>query len=83
LYYRYYQTARQEKEIKASTSKRKKQEGVISSMLYLIHCKNLCKCHSVPPPSTTIKKKEKEKPRHKKERKKQNYLCLQMVWSSM
>jgi hypothetical protein len=32
-------------------------EGVNSSMIHLIHCKNLCKCHSVPPPSTTIKKK--------------------------
>jgi hypothetical protein len=23
----------------------------------LIHCKNLCKCHDVPPPSRTMKKK--------------------------
>jgi hypothetical protein len=23
----------------------------------LIHCKNLCKCHNVPPPITTIKEK--------------------------
>jgi hypothetical protein len=30
--------------------------GVNSSMIYLICCKNLCKCHNVPPPSTTIKK---------------------------
>jgi hypothetical protein len=29
--------------------------GVISSMIYLIYCKKLCKCHNVPPPSTTIK----------------------------
>jgi hypothetical protein len=34
-------------------------EGVNSSMIYLIHCKNLCKCHNVPPPSTTIKEKNK------------------------
>jgi hypothetical protein len=27
------------------------------SMIYLIHCKNLCKCYSVPLPSTTIKRK--------------------------
>jgi hypothetical protein len=27
-------------------------------MIYLICCKNLCKCHSVPPPSTTIKEKK-------------------------
>jgi hypothetical protein len=30
-------------------------EGVNSSM---IPCKNLCKCHSVPSHSTTIKEKE-------------------------
>jgi hypothetical protein len=35
-------------------------EGVNSNMLYLIHCKNLCKCHNVPPPSTTIKGKKKD-----------------------
>jgi hypothetical protein len=34
-------------------------EEVNSSMIYLIHCKNLCKCYSVPPPSTTIKEKKK------------------------
>jgi hypothetical protein len=28
-------------------------------MIYSIHCKNLCKCHNVPPPSTIIKKKRK------------------------
>jgi hypothetical protein len=27
-------------------------------MMYLIHCKNLCKGYSVPPPSTTIIKKK-------------------------
>jgi acyl CoA:acetate/3-ketoacid CoA transferase beta subunit len=34
--------------------------GVNSSMIYLIHCKKLYKCHNVPPytPSTTIKKKK-------------------------
>jgi hypothetical protein len=26
-------------------------------MIYLIYCKNFCKCHNVPPPSTTIKHK--------------------------
>jgi hypothetical protein len=30
-------------------------EGVNSIMLYLIYSKNFCKCHNVPPPSTTIK----------------------------
>jgi hypothetical protein len=38
-------------------------EGVNSNMIYLIHCKNLCKCkcHKVSPPSTTIKEKIKYK----------------------
>jgi hypothetical protein len=31
-----------------------------SNMMYLIHCKNLCKCHNVPTPSTTIKIKIKK-----------------------
>jgi hypothetical protein len=33
-------------------------EGVNSSMIYLIHFKNFCKCHNVSPPST-IKKNKK------------------------
>jgi hypothetical protein len=32
--------------------------GVKSSMIYLIHHKNICECHNVPPPSTAIKKKK-------------------------
>jgi hypothetical protein len=36
-------------------------EGVNSSVIYLIYCKNFCECINVPPPSTTIKKKRKEK----------------------
>jgi hypothetical protein len=36
-------------------------EGVNSSMIYLIYCKNLCKWHHVPPPNTTIKKKKKKR----------------------
>jgi hypothetical protein len=31
-------------------------EGVNSCMMYLIHCKNLCKCYNVSTPSMTIKK---------------------------
>jgi hypothetical protein len=31
-------------------------EGVNSSMIYLIYCKNFCKCHNVPSFNTTIKK---------------------------
>jgi hypothetical protein len=38
-----------------------KESGVNSSMSYLIHGKNLCKCHNVPPPSATIKEKKKTK----------------------
>jgi hypothetical protein len=30
-------------------------EGDNSSMIYLIHCKNLCKCYNIPTPSTAIK----------------------------
>jgi hypothetical protein len=31
-------------------------KGMNSSMMYLIYCKNFCKCHNVSPSSTTIKK---------------------------
>jgi hypothetical protein len=31
------------------------------SMIYLIYCKNFCKCHNVPPPSTTIKKGKQDR----------------------
>jgi hypothetical protein len=34
-------------------------EELNSSVIYLTHCKNLCKCHNVPLPSTTIKEKNK------------------------
>jgi hypothetical protein len=36
---------------------RRMVEGMNSSTKYLIYCRNFCKCHSVPPPSTPIKKK--------------------------
>jgi hypothetical protein len=32
---------------------KKKGGGVNSSMIYLTHCKNFCKCHNIPPPSPT------------------------------
>jgi hypothetical protein len=35
-------------------------EGVNSSMIYLIYCKNICKCYNVSPPSITIKKTKTE-----------------------
>jgi hypothetical protein len=38
-------------------------DRVNSSMIYSIHCKNLCTCHSVPQPSTTKEKKKREKKR--------------------
>jgi hypothetical protein len=37
---------------------KKNSERVNMSMIYLIHCKNLCKCHSVPPGSIAKGKKE-------------------------
>jgi hypothetical protein len=33
--------------------------GWNSSMIYLVHCKNFCKCHNVSSPNITIKKKRK------------------------
>jgi hypothetical protein len=32
-------------------------EGVNSSIIYLIHCKNICKFYNVSSPSTIIKKR--------------------------
>jgi hypothetical protein len=40
-------------------------EGVNSSKIYLIHCKNFCKCHSVPPPRTTKNNKNTKKQTNK------------------
>jgi hypothetical protein len=40
-------------------------EGMNSSLIYSRYCKNFYKCHSVPPPSTTINK-GKETPEGKK-----------------
>jgi hypothetical protein len=47
-------------------------EGVNSSMIYLIYCKNFCKCHNIFPSSTTInfkieKRKRQGKPGMMKE----------------
>jgi hypothetical protein len=39
---------------------KRNDEGVTSSLIYLIYIKNFCKCHNVLPPSTTIKKRKKE-----------------------
>jgi hypothetical protein len=40
----------------------KKNGGrVNSSMIYLIHNKNFCKCYNTAPPSTTVKKMNMEK----------------------
>jgi hypothetical protein len=36
-------------------------EGANSSMIYLIHCKKLCKYSNVPPASTTIIKNNRKK----------------------
>jgi hypothetical protein len=37
--------------------KREWWRGVNSSMIYLIHYKNFCKCHNVPPSQQNEKKK--------------------------
>jgi hypothetical protein len=34
---------------------KKNSEGMNSTMIYLKHCKNICKSFNIPPPSTTIK----------------------------
>jgi hypothetical protein len=39
---------------------RERSEGGNSIMMYLIHCKNLCKCYNVPTPCTKKKKKKED-----------------------
>jgi hypothetical protein len=34
-----------------------KEDGVNSRMIYLVHCKNHCKCYNVPTSRTTIENK--------------------------
>jgi hypothetical protein len=46
--------------------------GGNSKMIHLMHCKNFCKCHNVPPPSTTIKRKKRIKLHVLKCKKKEN-----------
>jgi hypothetical protein len=41
--------------------RRRMVEKVNSCMISLIYCNNLCKCHNIPPPITTIKKNNKFK----------------------
>jgi hypothetical protein len=36
---------------------RKNGGEVNSSIIYLIYCKNFCKCYYVSPPSTTVKER--------------------------
>jgi glutathione synthase/RimK-type ligase-like ATP-grasp enzyme len=36
-------------------------------MIYLIYCKNFCKCHNVPTPSTTIIKNKNNLKKKKRE----------------
>jgi L-lactate utilization protein LutB len=40
----------------SGVEKRRAVDWVSSSMIYLIYCKDFCKCHNVPPLSITIKK---------------------------
>jgi hypothetical protein len=46
-------------------------EGVNSSMIYLIQCKNFYKCHNVPPPDTIKKERKERRKEGRKERRKE------------
>jgi hypothetical protein len=35
--------------------RRRMVKEINSSMIHLLYCKNFCKCHNVPPPSTILK----------------------------
>jgi hypothetical protein len=39
--------------------KRRMVKGVNSSMIYMMHCKDICKYHNVPPTQQLKKKKER------------------------
>jgi hypothetical protein len=43
-------------------------EEVNSCMIYMMHCNNLCKCHNVPPPITTIMEKNSIREKERKGR---------------
>jgi hypothetical protein len=45
-----------------------------SSTIYLIYCKNFCKCHNVPLLSTAIKEKQKQKTPNKQKNEMWNWL---------
>jgi hypothetical protein len=52
-------------------------------MIYLVYCKNLCKCHSIPPSRTTIKGKKSyyTLTKHKKEENVITVMCyITIVW---
>jgi hypothetical protein len=65
---------------------RRAVDGVNSSTIYLIHCKNLCKCYNVPPPRTTKTKRMKKKKKigtkliYLKLNKLWNFCCLLFLW---
>jgi hypothetical protein len=46
-------------------------EGINSSMIYLIYCKNICKCHNVSP-TKKEKKKDFINPTNKKKKKEEH-----------
>jgi hypothetical protein len=46
-------------EIPGMGESRIKENGERVNSIYLIYCKNLCKCHNVPLPSTTKNKRKK------------------------
>jgi hypothetical protein len=56
-------------------------EGANSSMIYLIYCKNFCKCRNVLPPSTPIKfKKIKNKASNFKQIVHESYFIEFIMW---
>jgi hypothetical protein len=50
--------------------------GVNLSIIYLIHCKKLCKCHNLPPPRTIINKNKNSQTHRNKEQREMNSCCL-------
>jgi hypothetical protein len=58
---------------------RRMVKEVNSCVIYLIHCKNLCKGHNVPPPSKTIKEKRKYKNSYNRDLTRWSKVCF---WQS-
>jgi hypothetical protein len=55
---------------------RREVKGVNSSMM---HCKNICKCHNISSPSTTIKEKDRQRESKKKKKKTSNVVTVILI----